>query len=62
MDKLDIFYANVLRVCLANKKITMLVVVAIFVLSMLPMALGWIGTDFMQTTDGGRLNISIEFL
>ena len=60
LDKLDIFYANVLRVCLANKKITMLVVVAIFVLSMLPMALGWIGTDFMQTTDGGRLNISIE--
>lgn len=60
LDKLDVFYANVLRVCLANKKITMLVVVAIFVLSMLPMALGWIGTDFMQTTDGGRLNISIE--
>ena len=60
LDKLDVFYANVLRVCLANKKITMLVVVAIFVLSMLPMVLGWIGTDFMQTTDGGRLNISIE--
>ena len=60
LDKVDEVYANILRVCLANKMITMLIVIGIFVLSMLPLFLGWIGTDFMQKSDNGRLNISIE--
>lgn len=60
MDKLDNWYAKALRYCLRHKTVTIITVVLLFVASLLPAGLGMIGTDFMQQTDGGRLNVSVE--
>lgn len=59
-DKIDAVYANILRKCLDHKLITMLVAIVLFVLSLVPFAKGYIGTDFMQQQDNGSLRISIE--
>ena len=60
LDKLDAWYARVLRVCLKHKAITLIVVFLIFVASLVPAFMGKIGTNFMPQSDAGRLNISIE--
>ncbi|MBE6312216.1 MAG: efflux RND transporter permease subunit [Bacteroidales bacterium] len=60
LDKIDAFYANALRACLTHKTITIITVVAIFILSLLPMFLGFIGTDFMAENDQGRMSITVE--
>ncbi len=60
LDKLDAWYANVLRLCLNNKKKTILAVVGFFILSLLPAALGGIGTGFIAEQDQSSLNITIE--
>ena len=60
LDKIDVFYANFLRKCLAHKKITILIAFLIFVASMIPFIAGKIGTEFMPTSDNGRVNVSIE--
>ncbi|MBO4739894.1 MAG: efflux RND transporter permease subunit [Bacteroidales bacterium] len=60
LDKLDRWYANVLRYCLNHKKATVLVAVLIFASSLVPMFLGAIGTDFMQKTDNGRISVKVE--
>ena len=60
LDKIDAWYAGVLRICLNHKLITLSIVSAIFLLSLLPVVLGKIGTDFMPQTDEGRLSINIE--
>ena len=60
LDKIDKFYANVLRKCLDHKKKTIFIAFAIFIISLLPFVLGGIGTDFIPMQDNGRLNVSIE--
>ena len=60
LDKVDKAYANLLRWCLTHKLITILIAIAFFVVSMLPMISGKIGTEFMPTSDNGRLSASIE--
>jgi len=60
LDKLDAFYAKVLRYALNHKKLTLLIVVVLFFVSLLPMFLGKIGTDFMQQSDQSRISVSVE--
>ena len=59
-DKIDLWYAKLLRVCLNHKLITMLIALAIFVVSLIPFTNGAIGTDFMQQQDNGNMSIKIE--
>ncbi|MDD4671927.1 MAG: efflux RND transporter permease subunit [Bacteroidales bacterium] len=60
MDKMDEWYAKALRYCLRHKTVTVLAVIVLFIASLLPVGLGFIGTDFMQQTDDGRVNVKIE--
>ena len=60
LDKVDAWYAKVLRTCLNHKAVTLIVVVAIFIASLIPAFMGFIGTDFMQQGDNGRLSVQVE--
>ena len=60
LDKVDKAYANLLRWCLTHKLVTILIAIAFFVVSMLPMVMGKIGTEFMPSSDNGRLSATIE--
>ena len=60
LDKVDAFYAKVLGACLRHKAVTILVVFAVFALSLMPAIMGYVGTDFMQKTDNGRLTVKFE--
>ena len=60
LDKVDKAYAKLLRWCLGHKLVTILIALVFFVLSILPMIMGKIGTDFMQTSDNGRLSVTVE--
>lgn len=60
LDKVDAVYAKALGACLRHKGLTLLCVFALFVASMLPAILGFVGTDFMQKTDNGRLTVKVE--
>ena len=60
LDKVDNFYANALRWCLSHKKITIAIALLFFVLTLMPVFAGKIGTDFMQETDNGRLSVTVE--
>ena len=60
LDKLDSAYARLLSWCLRHKLVTIVLALAFFVVTMLPMIMGKIGTDFMQTSDNGRLSVTVE--
>jgi len=60
LDKLNIWYANILRVCLKHKAVTLIAAALIFIGSLIPVGLGLIGTDFMQQSDAGRLTVTAE--
>lgn len=60
LDKVDRWYANVLRICLRHKVITLIVAVLFFIASLIPLFTGMIGTDFMQQSDNGRLSVTAE--
>ncbi len=60
LDKVDKAYANLLRWCLSHKLITITITLVFFALSMLPVVLEKIGTDFMQISDNGRLSVTVE--
>ncbi|MDR2410355.1 MAG: efflux RND transporter permease subunit [Bacteroidales bacterium] len=60
LDMLDVWYAKALRVCLRHKRITLSIVTLIFLASLIPVATGLIGTDFMPQSDNARMNISLE--
>ena len=60
LDKIDMWYANALRACLHHKLITVLVVFALFVASLIPVFMGKIGMDFMPQQDDGRMSLTIE--
>lgn len=57
---IDKKYAGLLRVCLRHKIITISSIVIFFILSLVPMFMGWIGIDFMSTNDSGQLTITYE--
>lgn len=60
LDKVDAVYANALGACLRHKGLTLLGVFLFFIASMVPAYLGFVGTDFMQKTDNGRLTVKVE--
>ena len=60
LDRIDDLYSRLLRTCLNHKIITFLVLIAFFVLSLLPFITGKIGTDFMQQQDNGRMTVTME--
>ncbi len=60
LDKLDIAYSNLLRWCLSHKLITGAIVLGVFLLSLIPVMRGKIGTNFMAEQDNGRMNLTIE--
>ncbi len=53
-------YANFLRFCLRHKLSTFLVALAFFAVSMIPVAMGKVGMDFMKEQDNGQISISAE--
>ena len=59
-NAVDAWYANILRWCLHHKRITLLLALVFFVVSMLPFFMGRIGMDFMKEQDNGRMSISAE--
>ncbi|MBR1929218.1 MAG: efflux RND transporter permease subunit [Paludibacteraceae bacterium] len=60
LDKIDEIYARSLGWCLNHKAITLLILIAFFVASLMPAILGKIGTDFMQEQDNGRLSVTVK--
>ena len=60
LDKVDALYAKGLRYCLSHKKRTIGVICLLFIGSLVPVGLGYVGTDFMQQSDNGRMTVSIE--
>lgn len=60
LDKLDVWYAKVLRYSLNHKKKVLGGAVLFFIVTMLPLFLGFIGTDFMQQSDQNRISVTFE--
>ncbi len=60
LDKVDEYYAKSLGWCLRHKAITLLILGAFFIASLIPVFTHQIGTDFMQQQDNGRLSISVK--
>ena len=60
LDKVDAIYAKALGACLRHKALTIIGIFAFFGLSLVPAFLGYVGTDFMQQTDNGRLTVKVE--
>ena len=59
-NSIEAWYANVLRWCLEHKKLTLGIAAITFILSMVPMATGRIGMDFIKEQDNGRISVSAE--
>ena len=59
-DAVDGAYANLLRWCLGHKRITLLIALAFFVVTLLPAITGKIGMDFMKMQDNGQISVSAE--
>ncbi len=59
-NAVDSAYANLLRWCLKHKKTTLLIALAFFVVTIIPMATGKIGMDFMKEQDNGQISVSAE--
>ena len=59
-NSLDAAYANLLRWCLGHKRITLLIALAFFILSLMPLFSGSIGMDFMKEQDNGNISVSAE--
>ncbi|MDL2240686.1 efflux RND transporter permease subunit [Bacteroidales bacterium OttesenSCG-928-K22] len=60
LDKVDVFYAKALRVCMNHRLITLSVAVILFALSLIPLINGRIGFDFMPQEDNGRFSVYVE--
>src|SRR5574344_735160 len=60
LDKVDALYAKGLRYCLSHKKRTIGVICLLFIASLVPVGLGYVGTDFMQQSDNGRMTVTVE--
>ena len=60
LDIVDDQYARALGWCLNHKAITLITLLLFFVLSLTPVFMGKIGTDFMQEQDNARLTVVIK--
>jgi len=60
LNKVDKWYADLLRWCLRHKFATVMITVSIFAASLIPVFMKQIGTDFMQQTDNGRVSVTVE--
>ncbi len=60
LDTIDMYYARSLGWCLKHKALTILIIFGTFILSLLPVITGRIGTDFMQEQDNGRLSVTVK--
>ena len=60
LDVIDGWYEQALSWCLKHKAVTILMVVAIFGASLIPVFAGKIGSDFMQQQDNGRLSVTVK--
>ena len=60
LDKVDTAYARLLRWCLTHKALTIFIALAFFAATLIPALTGRIGTDFMQSSDNGRINVTVE--
>ena len=60
LDVIDGWYEQALGWCLRQKTITILMVLAIFGASLIPVFAGKIGSDFMQQQDNGRLSVTVK--
>ncbi|MBR6440849.1 MAG: efflux RND transporter permease subunit, partial [Bacteroidales bacterium] len=56
----EAWYANVLRWCLGHKRVTLAIALVFFAVSMLPVAMGKVGMDFMKEQDNGQISVSAE--
>ena len=59
-NAIEAAYANILRWCLCHKRVTLLIALAFFIVSILPFITGRIGMDFMKEQDNGRISINAE--
>ncbi|MDO4191550.1 MAG: efflux RND transporter permease subunit, partial [Bacteroidales bacterium] len=62
LDKLDVLYARLLHQCLTHRKTTIVALIIFFVITLIPVFTGWIGTDFMQQQDNGRITVKVELV
>ena len=60
LDKVDQAYGKSLGWCLRHKTVTIIILFVFFGASLLPFALGKVGTDFMQQQDNARLSVKVE--
>ena len=59
-NAIDGAYANLLRWCLRHKRVTLLIALAFFVVTLIPLFTGSIGMDFMKEQDNGQISITAE--
>ena len=60
LDKIDMYYAKSLGWCLKHKALTVLIIFGTFILSLIPVFTGRIGSDFMQEQDNARLSVTVK--
>ncbi len=60
LDKLDHWYAKKINWAVRHRKTMVGIIVVFFIVSMLPAALGWIGTGFFPQQDSGRISVKLE--
>jgi len=60
LDKIDGYYAKSLGWCLKHKLLTFLILLAFFIVSLMPVFAGKIGMDFMQEQDNARLSVTVK--
>ncbi len=60
LDRVDLKYEKLLRVCLRHKKKVIFFAFSIFILSLIPFFMGLIGTGFMPEQDIGRISVFVE--
>ena len=59
-NAIEAAYANLLRWCLRHKRVTLLIALAFFVVTLIPLFTGSIGMDFMKEQDNGQIAITAE--
>ncbi len=59
-DAVDAAYANLLRWCLGHKRVTLIIALVFFLLTLIPVMTGKIGMDFMKMQDNGQIAVSAE--
>ena len=60
LDRIDSWYARALHACLNHKALTLCMCLLFFAASLMPFLQGKIGTDFMQQSDNGRIDVTVE--